>query len=148
MKIPAILKISAAALAISISLYAADGQSPGKAETGKTAHEVKAGHKDIDPATFDQLRRNDTNTVVLDVRTKKEYREGHIPGAVLLDFNSPNFDEEVAKLDKSKTYLVHCAAGGRSTKACKKMERLDFSKLYNLEGGMGAWKKAGKPVEK
>jgi rhodanese-related sulfurtransferase len=85
---------------------------------------------------------------VLDVRTKKEYQEGHIPGSVLIDFNSPDFEKQIAKLDKSKTYLVHCAAGRRSARACEKMDALDFSKVYNLEGGMGAWKKAGKPVEK
>ncbi|HTG45155.1 MAG TPA: rhodanese-like domain-containing protein, partial [Verrucomicrobiae bacterium] len=90
-----------------------------------------------------------TNKVtVLDVRTKKEYQEGHIPGSILIDFNSPDFEQQVQKLDKNKTYLVHCAAGGRSTRACKKMDTLNFSKLYNLEGGFGAWEKAGKPVQK
>ena len=57
-------------------------------------------------------------------------------------------EQQVAKLDKNKTYLVHCAVGGRSARACKKMEKMGFSKLYNLEGGMGAWEKAGKPVQK
>ena len=86
--------------------------------------------------------------MVLDVRTKKEYREGHIPGSVMIDFTEDDFEQQVAKLDKDKTYLVHCASGGRSARACKKMEQLGFKKLYNLEGGMGAWEKAGKPVQK
>ena len=51
-------------------------------------------------------------------------------------------------LDKNQTYLVHCAAGVRSATACAKMSRLKFSNLYNLEGGLKAWEKAGKPVEK
>jgi rhodanese-related sulfurtransferase len=98
---------------------------------------------------FDALRKSDTNkVVVLDVRTKKEYSEGHIPGSVLIDFTSDDFEQKVSKLDKDKTYLVHCASGGRSARACKKMDQLGFKKLYNLEGGMGAWAKAGKPVEK
>jgi rhodanese-related sulfurtransferase len=105
--------------------------------------------QNVKPEQFDALRKADTNaTVVLDVRTKKEYREGHIPGSVMIDFNADDFEQQVAKLDKDKTYLVHCAAGGRSSRACKKMEQLGFKKLYNLEGGMGAWEKAGKPVEK
>lgn len=109
----------------------------------------KAAFEDIKPDKFDALRKSDTNSIVLlDVRTKKEYTEGHIPGSVLIDFNSDDFDKQIAKLDKSKTYLVHCAAGGRSARACKKMDQLGFRKLYNLEGGMGAWEKAGKPVEK
>ena len=120
-------------------------------KAAKPAAEKKAAAKveNIKPEQFDALRKADTNsTVVLDVRTKKEYREGHIPGSVLIDFNADDFEQQVAKLDKSKTYLVHCAAGGRSARACKKMDQLGFQKLYNLEGGMGAWEKAGKPVEK
>lgn len=120
-------------------------------KSSKPAAEKKAATKveNIKPEQFDALRKTDTNsTVVLDVRTKKEYREGHIPGSVLIDFTADDFEQQVAKLDKSKTYLVHCAVGGRSARACKKMDQLGFQKLYNLEGGMGAWEKAGKPVEK
>ena len=120
-------------------------------KAAKPAAEKKAAAKveNIKPEQFDALRKADTNsTVVLDVRTKKEYREGHIPGSVLIDFNADDFEQQVAKLDKSKTYLVHCASGGRSARACKKMDQLGFQKLYNLEGGMGAWEKAGKPVKK
>lgn len=105
-------------------------------------------YKNVDAEGFDKLRKEEKSAVVLDVRTKKEYQEGHIAGSVLLDFNSPDFEKELAKLDKNKTYLVHCAAGGRSARTCKKMDGLNFSKVYNLEGGMGAWEKAGKPVEK
>jgi phage shock protein E len=120
-------------------------------KAAKPAAEKKAATKveNIKPEQFDALRKADTHsTVVLDVRTKEEYREGHIPGSVLIDFNADDFEQQVAKLDKSKTYLVHCAAGGRSARACKKMDQLGFQKLYNLEGGMGAWEKAGKPVKK
>ena len=117
----------------------------------KPATEKKSAAKfqNIKPDQFDALRKADTNsTVVLDVRTKKEYREGHIPGSVMIDFTEDDFEQQFAKLDKDKTYLVHCASGGRSARACKKMEQLGFKKLYNLEGGMGAWEKAGKPVQK
>ena len=103
--------------------------------------------KNVGVDEFAKLRDTKTN-LVLDVRTKKEYDAGHMPGAVLIDFNSPDFSEKVAKLDKSKTYLVHCAAGGRSAKACDKMSTMKFTGLVNLEGGFRAWEKAGKPVEK
>jgi phage shock protein E len=96
---------------------------------------------------FAKLAESKTN-LVLDVRTPKEYSAGHIPGAKLIDFNAPDFEEKVAKLDKSKTYLIHCAAGGRSAKACKKMETLGFTNLVNLAPGFRGWEKAGKPVEK
>ncbi len=129
-------------LGVPLSLQAQD--KPDKTEAPR-----KTAVENVKPERFDSLRTSDTNTtVVLDVRTKKEYSEGHIPGSVLIDFNSDDFEQQVKKLDKNKTYLVHCAAGGRSARACKKMEQLGFKKLYNLEGGMGAWEKAGKPVQK
>lgn len=88
------------------------------------------------------------DTVVLDVRSPREFQAGRIKGAVNLNVNAPDFDAAVAKLDKGKTYLVLCASGVRSVKACKKMAQLNFPKLVNLSAGMMGWEKAGQPVEK
>jgi phage shock protein E len=96
---------------------------------------------------FEKLWQAKTN-VVLDVRTEKEFTGGHIPGAKNLDINSADFDEKLARLDKKKIYLVHCAAGGRSARACEKMKRAGFQSLADLPGGFRGWEKAGKPVEK
>ncbi len=104
--------------------------------------------QNVGPDQFDKLRA-DTNAVVLDVRTPREFAAGHIQGAANLDWYAPDFDQKVGALDKSKIYLVHCAVGGRSAKACEKMtSRLGFKQCYNLEGGFKAWQKADKPVVK
>lgn len=103
--------------------------------------------KNVDVDQFDKLRENKSN-VILDVRTEKEFNAGHIPGATLVDFNSPAFVEKIAKLDKSKTYLVHCAAGVRSAKACQKLEAAGFTNIIHMPVGFQGWKKAGKPIEK
>ena len=96
---------------------------------------------------FDKLREN-KNHVVLDVRTPEEFARGHIPGARNLDYNAPDFQKKVAELDRSKTYLVHCAGGVRSAKACAILNQVAITNLVNLEPGFKAWEKAGKPVEK
>jgi phage shock protein E len=106
-----------------------------------------ADYKNLNVPEFEKMRAAKTN-VLLDVRTKKEYDAGHIPGAVLIDFNSPDFEKKIATLDKDKTYLVHCAVGGRSAKAAAKMSALNFKSVYNLEGGYRAWEKAGNKGEK
>jgi rhodanese-related sulfurtransferase len=103
--------------------------------------------KKVSVEEFDKLRSAKTN-VVLDVRSAKEFQAGHIPNAVNIDVNSPDFDKKVAELDKSKTYLVHCAAGTRSAKACGKLETVGFKQLYDLPVGFRGWEKAGKPIEK
>jgi rhodanese-related sulfurtransferase/thioredoxin-related protein len=106
-----------------------------------------AAYKNLSVDEFARMA-TDKRNVILDVRTPAEFRAGHLPGAVNLDFNAPDFEAKAASLDKTKTYLVHCASGGRSVKACEKLGRLDFPKLYNLPGGFKAWAQAGKSVEK
>jgi phage shock protein E len=86
--------------------------------------------------------------VVLDVRTPAEFKEGHISGATNIDFRAPDFEKRIGRLDKSKAYLVHCAAGGRSTQSLPILKKQDVKVVYHLDGGFNAWKKDGLPVEK
>ncbi len=104
------------------------------------------GYKNLGVEEFARMAADKQN-VILDVRTPAEFKEGHLAGAVNLDVNAGDFQEKAALLDKDKTYLVHCASGVRSVKACDKLTRLEFPKLYNLAGGFRAWAQAGKPVE-
>ena len=120
-------------------------EDPKKLPTAPS-NEAKA-YKNVGVDGFDKLR-SDKKNVVLDVRTPKEFQSGHIAGAVNIDWNAPDFEKQVNELDKGRTYLVHCAAGGRSAKASEKLATLNFKSIYNLEGGLRAWEKAGKPVEK
>lgn len=96
---------------------------------------------------YDKLRSN-TNVVLLDVRSVAEFEKGRIPGAINMDVNSPRFPEMIGTLDKKKAYLVNCAVGMRSAKACKKLEGAGFKELYDLAPGFDGWKKARKPVQK
>src|SRR4051812_29916309 len=73
---------------------------------------------------------------VLDVRTANEYKQGHIAGAKNIDFTEGSFEAEVAKLDKSKPYLVHCASGHRSTNSLETFKKLGFQSVYHLDGGI------------
>lgn len=89
------------------------------------------------------------NMVVLDVRTPDEYKNGHLANAVNINLYDPNFRTKLARLDKSKTYVVHCAAGlenGRSRKATAAMDSLGFRKIKHLNGGFNAWQQANLPV--
>lgn len=79
------------------------------------------------------------NTLVIDVRTPVEFSEAHIKNAINIDYFSKSFSETISKLDKQKTILVYCAAGGRSTSACSDFKKLGFKKVYNLIGGYDDW---------
>ncbi|MBL0064757.1 MAG: rhodanese-like domain-containing protein [Bacteroidetes bacterium] len=86
--------------------------------------------------------------IILDVRTPEEFAEGHIPGAINMDVNGPNFKDEVGKLDKGKAYEVYCRSGKRSLKASEMMQSEGFTKVTNLDGGIMGWQEKGYPVEK
>ena len=83
----------------------------------------------------------DTNAVIIDVRTEDECEEGIIPNAINIDiFKGQGFIDEVQNLDKSKNYYVYCKAGSRSPQACAVMNQLGFESTYNLIGGFMNWK--------
>lgn len=82
----------------------------------------------------------DAQNVLLDVRTPKEFAEGHIPNAINVDVNSEGFDTEIQKLDKEKTYYVYCQAGTRSSKASSRLLRNGFKNIVNLKDGYSSYK--------
>ncbi len=86
-----------------------------------------------------QSGQNSGNLVILDVRTPEEFATGYIRGAVNLDFKSSEFPGKLDELDKTKTYLVYCRAGGRSAKAMTMMKEKGFQRVYNLRGGVLEW---------
>ncbi len=109
------------------------------------------GVRDIsarDAAPIAQMRRKDAEFVVLDVRTPGEFKDGRIPGAVNLDFKAGDFDERLGLLDRGKTYLLHCAAGGRSGKTAGRMKELGFRSVLHMKDGFQAWTDAGLPTKR
>jgi len=86
--------------------------------------------------------------VVLDIRTPGEFNKGKIAGAENIDFQAPDFEQRIDGLDKSKSYLVHCASGGRSTHSLLLFKKHEFRSVYHLDGGIKAWEKAGLPLQK
>ena len=99
-----------------------------------------AAYTNLEVAQF-KTKMNDPNVIILDVRTQSEVDAGHIDGMIHIDVNGSAWDEEIAKLDKDKEYLVYCRSGGRSVTACNKMNKAGFTKLNNLLGGHKAWVK-------
>jgi rhodanese-related sulfurtransferase len=96
-------------------------------------------YSDISPAEFQQKMQEESDAVILDVRTQEELAEGSIDGYIMIDINQPSFPDKVKELDPEKTYLVYCRSGGRSGAACNFMAGQGFTKLYNLKGGIKAW---------
>lgn len=90
-----------------------------------------------------QLAQDDSNVLLLDVRTPEEFEGGHIQHAINLDYNNSNFESHISKLDKSKKVFVYCLSGGRSSSAVSSLEQKGFTNIVELEGGMMAWRNEG-----
>lgn len=88
----------------------------------------------IPPQKFKELLQEEP-AVVIDVRTKSEYKSGHLKKTDFnFDVSASNFEEEIEKLDKDKNYFLYCRTGARSGRATKIMKRNDFENVYNIGG--------------
>lgn len=139
---------------ILLSLLAAVGLSTTgcSAQAGKSASAAKTAPSDgitiLAPQAFINQAKADTTSILLDVRTPKEYAEGHLANARQLDYlNTETFDAGIKQLDKSRTYYIYCRSGKRSHSACLKMKKQGF-KVYDMEGGILNWTKLGMPIER
>ncbi len=102
------------------------------------ANTPKGIYERLDNAAFN-AKIGAENTVLLDLRTPGETSRGIIPGALIIDYNDPDFKTKIAALDRDKTYLVYCQSGLRSGKTCQQMQDLGFTSLYELRTGYARW---------
>ena len=80
---------------------------------------------------------------LIDVRTPKEYAEGHLAGAAMIDVKAADFAERIKGING--TVAVYCRSGKRSLMAAEQLAKQGCT-VYNLDGGILAWQKAGKPT--
>ena len=85
--------------------------------------------------------------VILDVREEKEFRAGHIPGAMNVQRGLLEFQVSGKIPDKSTPLLVYCKTGGRGVLAGQTLQNMGYKNVTNMDGGWVAWEKAGYPVE-
>jgi rhodanese-related sulfurtransferase len=103
--------------------------------------------RNLSPSEFEKGITRE-NIQVLDVRTAGEYKSGHIKNALLANWNDKTeFNDRIKYVDKEKPVYVYCLAGGRSTAAADWMRKNGFKTVYELTGGINAWKREGKPLE-
>lgn len=88
-----------------------------------------------------------SNEVVIDLRSHGElHRLGPIEGSKNIDFNSGRLLTSVSGFQKDTPIMLYCATGGRSAKAATQLKSEGFTKIYDLKGGINAWKAAGLPI--
>jgi rhodanese-related sulfurtransferase len=91
----------------------------------------------VDVKKAKELLKEDIQLV--DVRTPKEYEEGHIENALNIDVTDDSFVKNIQQLNKEKPVMVYCRSGHRSARAAQILKEQGFKKIYNLDGGFMAW---------
>ena len=119
-----------------VQTYSNAGEGALKTISPKEASDLIAKHK------------NNPDFIILDVRTPREFKGGHIERAILLDYYSKTYPDKLKNLDKTKTYLIYCRSGNRSGKTLDLIKNMGFSRVYNMAQGLRGWRAKGLPVTK
>ncbi len=113
----------------------------------KTFKDLMAEARAVVPEwSIDKVRdelRSDRPYVLLDVREKEEYREGHLEGALSIPRGFLEIQVEEKVPDKSKPIIAYCAGGTRSLLAARHLRELGYDNVVSMTGGFSAWKGAG-----
>ena len=105
--------------------------------------EARSEIKELSAAEVQSLLERDGKHIVLDVREREEYREGHLDGAVSLPRGFLEIKVESTIPDKNTPIIAYCAGGTRSLLAAKVMKEMGYQNVISMSGGYSAWKTAG-----
>ena len=86
--------------------------------------------------------------VLVDVREDHEWNEGHVPGAVHLGRGILERDAEERFPDKNAEIVLYCGGGFRSALAADNLQKMGFTKVISMDGGIRGWREAGHPTVK
>lgn len=93
----------------------------------------------------DTYADNKAEHILIDVRTKGEYQEGHLPNAINIPLNE--LDKRVGEIPQDKPVVVVCASGNRSKSGASKLVSAGYDDVSNLKGGTMKWMMSGNSIE-
>ncbi len=113
----------------------------------KLVAEAKKNITEISPQDA-AANLNSGEAVIIDVRDKDEWDEGHIPGATHMSRGTIELDMEEKVPEPNTMVICHCGGGGRSALAAESLQKMGYKNVRSMAGGLKAWKAAGLPTTK
>jgi rhodanese-related sulfurtransferase len=101
--------------------------------------------KTIQPAEVKELIAEGEKIVLVDTRSKEEFKVSHLPNAQFLDYDSYSTDD-LKKIPTNVKVIVYCSVGYRSERVGEKLLKLGYKSVYNIYGGIFEWKNEGLEV--
>ncbi len=121
--------------AISYVLIDEEGTDRNQSDTGRILEKISI-HR------ANEIINENSNLIILDVRTPNEFEDGRLNDSINIDFYSETFRNELNKLDKNGTYVIYCRSGNRSGQTFEIMNELGFMEVYDF-GSFVEWEGAG-----
>ena len=88
------------------------------------------------------------NYIILDIRTTDEFNQSRIKNSINYDIYDSNFKDKISQLNKNKKYLIYCQSGSISMFALSLFKQLEFSEVFECEGGLVYWQVMGYDIER
>lgn len=132
---------SALSCLVLLAIFVASCKDSTSTETQEqpTGTEHKSGaERTLDKEAF-EAGFNESGAVLVDVRFPQEFEQGHIKGAININFFDPQFKNQLLELKKNKKYYLYCKNENTSFRSMNFMTSNGFKEVYILKGGYEAW---------
>lgn len=113
----------------------------------KLVAEAKKKIIEISP-TDAEAKSKSGQALIVDVREKDEWDDGHIPDAIHMSRGTIELDIEEKVPDANAMIICHCGGGGRSALAAESLQKMGYKNVRSMAGGLKAWNAAGFPTTK
>jgi rhodanese-related sulfurtransferase len=123
-------------------------QSPSSSEAGNAATETSSttAAGSVVTLTVQEFATQSSKGTIVDVRTAGEVAQGKIEGALVIDYYSSNFLDQVSQISKDQELYLYCAVGARSEEAARLLVQQGYAKVYHLQGGIQGWSQEGMAI--
>jgi rhodanese-related sulfurtransferase len=113
----------------------------------KIVDDAKTRIKECSIAEMQARRDSGERFTLIDVREESEWAAGHIPGAIHLGKGIIERDIEATIPDPATPLVLYCGGGFRSALAVDNLQKMGYTNVVSMDGGMREWKDKGLPVE-
>jgi len=114
----------------------------------KLVNDAKARVQEIDLAAYQEMRDSGEPHILVDTREESEWAAGHVAGAVHLGKGIIERDIETKVPDKDTKLILYCGGGFRSALAADNLQKMGYTNVISMDGGIRDWREKGYPLEK
>ncbi len=112
----------------------------------KLVAEAKGNVREVSPAEA-KAQAESGEALLIDVREEADWKQGHAPGAKHLSRGELEMEIEEQVTDVAQPIICYCGGGSRSALATESLQKMGYTNVRSMAGGMRAWKEAGLPTE-